>query len=239
MKTFKEMNTVELLTSFNSGQGKTSSLPEIASLENNVLSYDGLSAEVTPAWQGAFILMNLHSNLKDAPRERQQKLFNQYATGALSLNHNPGTTEKQPLTGHYLTADQYYSNVVRSAATYDNINAILEIANEILDSDKPATKEGMKASLEAIKTLITPVSKLEVYVELREKELAFGAIKKAIEGIASSITQTGDKSFIVKVSGQNLDKVVSIASENHFAVDAKGTEFDASTMQMQVAFVQN
>jgi hypothetical protein len=82
------MTTSELLTSFNTGQGKTNAIPEFASIDNGVVSYNSLTANVSQSWLEAFVLMNLHKDLKDASTDRQEKLFKAYNEGRLSLNHS-------------------------------------------------------------------------------------------------------------------------------------------------------
>src|SRR5574343_469838 len=107
VKSFLEMNTVELLESFNSGQGKTVDLPSFASFsDDNTITYNGMSATVTEAWTKAYVLMQLHSALKDAPADRQAKVFSAYGEGRLALTHRHGEPSK-PVSGNYLTSEEY------------------------------------------------------------------------------------------------------------------------------------
>src|SRR5574343_437973 len=238
VKSFLEMNTVELLESFNSGQGKTVDLPSFASFsDDNTITYNGMSATVTEAWTKAYVLMQLHSALKDAPVDRQSKVFSAYGEGRLALTHRHGEASK-PLTGHYLTSEDYYANMVRQSATYDNVNTIIELVTTAINNPK-TTKESLLQTLQAIETLITPTPKMDVYVTLREKEEALNSIKATLADLVSDITLTSEKSFTVSVTSANIDKVVSLAVEKGFQfVSATAPTFKDGQMSMTVSFTQ-
>lgn len=189
MKTFNEMNTVELLDSFNSGQGKTSdigggvALSDIASLVNDKLAYAGNSVQVTQDWERAYLLLQLHKELKDKSASAQTNLMNAFAEGRLSLNHRLETAEKiaKPLTGHYLTAENLQNNYLSLAANKTTIENIYSLVSDIGDSSK-RTKADLEKVLYAIKEAIISEDQFEALHILIEKEesaqMALGALDK-------------------------------------------------------------
>lgn len=234
MKTFKEMTNVELLTSFNSGQGKTLEIPNFASLENGTLKYGQLTANVTPAWQEAYVLMQLHSGLKDRTPEQQAKLFTAYNEGRLSLNHTSDSKESKPMANHYLTSEDYLNNVIHLSGNKNTVTTILELVESVL-SDSKATKEQLLTTLTDIKNTILPVSKLEVYETLKAKEEKFQTIAdEFIELEQTVVSIISDNSFKVSVKPAIMDAAVKLAAENGFTVEK--VDFNANTMSMIIVF---
>lgn len=238
MKTFKEMNTVELLSSFAVGQGKTSELPNFASLEAGSLKYGQLQATVSQAWIESFVLMNLHSNLKDRNPEQQAKLFAAYNDGRLSLNHTVESTttgNKKPLGGHYLTSEQYYSNMVKLSTNVENVESILTVVKEAIANSK-ATKDDLITALFTIRDSITPPDKLEVLYTLQDKEEKFNLLKEQFASLDVNLTIVSDNSFKVNVKPALMDSTVVEAGRNGYNVEK--VDFNPATMSMDIVFKQ-
>jgi hypothetical protein len=238
MKNFKDMSTVELLSSFAVGQGKTSELPSFTSLEDGQLNYSGLSANVSQAWIESFVLMNLHSNLKDRNPEQQAKLFSAYNDGRLSLNHtveSNSTGNKKPLGGHYLTSEQYYSNMVKLSTNVETVENILSTVKEALLNTK-ATKDELISALFTIRDSITPPDKLEVFYTLQEKEEKFNLLKEQFASLDVNLTIVSDNSFKVNVKPALMDNTVIEAGKNGYNVEK--VDFNPATMSMDIVFKQ-
>jgi hypothetical protein len=236
MKNFKEMSNVELLTSFNSGQGKTMEIPSFASLENGTLKYGQLTANVSPAWQEAYILMQLHSGLKDRNPDQQGKLFAAYNEGRLSLNHTSESKPTKTLDNHYLSSEDYLNNVIHLSGNKNTVNAILELVESVL-SDSKATKEQLLATLTDVKNTILPVDKLQVYETLKAKEERFETIAdEFIELDNTVINILSDNSFKISIKPAitSMDNAVKLAAENGFSVEK--VDFNPTTMTMVIVF---
>lgn len=235
MKTFKEMNTVELLSSFAVGQGKTNEIPNFTSLEAGQLKYNNLTANVSQAWIESFVLMNLHSNLKDRTKEQQAKLFTAYGEGRLSLNHNLETSSnKKPLAGHYLTSDEYHNNMVKLSTTVENVDSILTIVNDALNNSK--TKDELTTALFTIHNIIAPPEKMEVFYTLQDKEEKFNLLKEQFASLDVNLTIVSDTSFRVNVKPGLVDSVVIEANKNGYNVEK--VDFNPNTMSMDIVFKQ-
>lgn len=238
MKNFKDMTTNELLTSFAVGQGKTNEIPNFASLEAGELKYSGLTANVSQSWIESFVLMNLHSNLKDRLPEQQAKLFAAYNEGRLSLNHSIETatsSNKKPLAGHYLTSEQYYANMVKLSTTVENIETILSTVKEAISNNK-ATKDELISALFTIHNIITPPEKLEVFYTLQDKEEKFNLLKEQFASLDVNLVIVSDTSFKVNVKPSLMDSTVIEAGKNGYNVEK--VDFNATTMSMDIVFKQ-
>lgn len=238
MKNFKDMSTTELLTSFSVGQGKTSELPNFTSLDNGSLKYGQLAATVSQAWIESFVLMNLHSNLKDRNPEQQAKLFAAYNDGRLSLNHTVESTTsgtKKPLGGHYLTSEQYYSNMVKLSTTVENVDAILSVVKEAIGNTK-VTKDDLITALFTIRDSITPPDKLEVFYTLQDKEEKFNLLKEQFASLDVNLTIVSDNSFKVNVKPALMDSAVVEAGKYGYNVEK--VDFNPTTMSMDIVFKQ-
>lgn len=238
MKTFKDMDTVELLTSFSVGQGKTNEIPNFASIEAGNLKYGQLQATISQSWLESFALMNLHSNLKDRNPEQQAKLFAAYNEGRLSLNHTVESTStggKKPLGGHYLTSEQYYSNMVKLSANVETVESILTVVKEALGNTK-GTKDDLITALFTIRDAITPPDKLETFYTLQEKEEKFNLLKEQFASLDVNLTIVSDNSFKVNVKPALMDSTVVEAGKNGYNVEK--VDFNPSTMSMDIVFKQ-
>jgi hypothetical protein len=235
MKTLKAMSTIELLSSFNVGQGKTVDLPNFASIENGVIKYNNLEANVSPEWQQAYLLMQLHKEVKDASTERQEKLFSAYNEGRLALTHNlvEGTvTSKKPLPGHVLTSSEYLQNCFAIAANVENIISIYNDANAVLQSVNP-TKADLTAVLTAIvNTIVTDTQKATMQV-LADKEIAFEKVKTELSEFAELVFLSETKIKAI-VKPANLDTVINKFTSLNYV--QQSVDFDSKTMSMVCVF---
>ena len=178
MKTFKQMNAIELLTSFDNGQGKTNELPAISSLDNETLTYNGMTAQVTPAWQQAYILMQVNKDLKDRASDKQASLISAWNEGRLTMNHNTsiGTdtkASKKPLVGHVLTSESYYNNLFTIAASGELLQSIYRLATNVSES---TNKADLLAKLGTIANSIVTVDQMQVYHTIEAKEAAIKTV---------------------------------------------------------------
>ena len=228
MKTLKDMNSVELLTSFNVGQGKTVELPSFASVADETVKYNGLSATVTQAWKDSMLLMAIHSNLKDAPSQRQQKLFDAYNEGRLSLNHNlESDSVKKPLTGHYLTASEYKNNCLKLNANIDTLTAIETLVNNISST---ATKESLNQVIAAISRLVISDEQLTTFNTLAEKEAIFSTVQNELEAIGGKVTIINDTTIKVNISVSSVDIALKVLTELQFK--QVNADFEVKTMSI-------
>jgi hypothetical protein len=229
MKTLNEMNSKELLTSFDLGQGKTVDLPTFASVDGTTIRYNGLSANVTEAWKDAYLLMQLHRDLKDAPSQRQEKLFDAYSEGRLSLNHNVSndSTVKKPLAGHYLTSAEYKANCFKLNATPDTLQ---QIDTTIASISSNSTKESLLKVISEIASLVVTDTQRATINTLREKEQVFAAVQNELEAIGAKVTIVNDTTIKVSIAVGNVDKAITVCSD--LAFKQTNADFDAKTMSI-------
>jgi hypothetical protein len=236
MNAYKEMTTPELLSSFNCGQGKTSAITKFANIANGVLTYNSLNAEVTTSWLEAFVLMNLHRDLKDSSDERQARLFKVYNEGRLSLNHSlsddTAPKTKTPLMGHVLTANEYYNNCLKLAANFETVKSINLIVLDALN-DTTATKQSLVDTLAKIQTFIINDTQEVTFNQMVEKEQNFEKVKTEVSGFAELIylSETKIKAIVKPV---NLDTVIT--SFTALGYVQQSVEFDSRTMSMVCVF---
>jgi len=233
MKTLNQMNTVELLTSFDLGQGKTVDLPNFASIESDgeqvFIKYNEFNATVTPQWRDAYTLMQLHRDLKDAPSQRQEKLFQAYSEGRLSLNHNVSNdgSVKKPLSGHYLTSSEYKANCFKLNATPDTLQQIDAITSIVNGN---STKEALQKALIDIRKLVITDSQAVTIANLSEKEQVFAAVQNDLEAIGAKVTMVNDTTIKVSISVSSVDKAITVCSGLEFK--QTNADFDAKTMSI-------
>jgi hypothetical protein len=234
MKTLKEMNSVELLTSFNVGQGKTVELPTFASVDNETVKYNGLTAVVTQAWKDSMLLMAIHSNLKDAPSQRQEKLFDAYNEGRLSLNHNlESDGVKKPLSGHYLTAAEYKANALKLNANVDTIASIEQLVNGVSST---STKDSLMQVISAIARLAFTDEQLTTFNTLSAKEAVFSTVQNEVESIGGKVTIINDTTIRVNISVSNVDITLKVLTDLHFK--QVNADFDSKTMSIALTMVK-
>ena len=164
----------ELLLSNAVGIGKTDSLPDIASLENGKLTYSGHSVEVTQVWQESYLLMALHTKLKDLTPTKQEELLNAYSENRLALTHKFDNQPivKTPVTGHYLSSDSLLSSFFNKVQA----ETVQDLFNLLSSLDSSMTKDGLLSAIASAKALIVTDSQLEAVkaLEAKEKGLILG-----------------------------------------------------------------
>ena len=172
MKTFETSR--DLLLSNSIGIGKTDHLPDIASLDNGRLTYAGHSVDVTQVWQESYLLMALHTKLKDLTPIKQIELLNAYSENRLALTHkfDSQPVTRTPVASHYLSSDSLL------ASYFDKVQAetIQELFNLLNSLDNSMTKDSILSAISTAKALIVTDSQLEAVkaLEAKEKGLILG-----------------------------------------------------------------
>lgn len=166
MKNFE--NSRDLLLSNSVGIGKTDSLPDIASLDNGRLTYSGHSVNVTQVWQESYLLMALHTKLKDLTPTKQQELLNAYGENRLALTHKFDNQPivKTPVAGHYLSSDSLLSSYF-TKVTAETVQELFNLLNSL---DNSMTKESLLSAIAVAKALVVTDSQLEAVKALESKE---------------------------------------------------------------------
>ena len=210
MKTFETSR--ELLLSNSVGIGKTDALPEIASLEAGKLTYSGHTVEVTNVWQESYLLMALHSKLKDLPPSKQVELLNAYSENRLALTHKFDTAPvvKTAITGHYLSSDallsSYFTKV--SAETVQELFTALNSANASM------TKDSLLALITSAKALIVTPDQLQAVTLLESKEKGLILGRNTLETIGCfDVSFTSDKQIKASVPFAKADTLPALVSE--------------------------
>lgn len=210
MKTFNTSR--DLLLSNSVGIGKTDSLPDIASLEAGKLTYSGHTVEVTNVWQESYLLMALHSKLKDLPPSKQVELLNAYSENRLALTHKFDTAPvvKTAITGHYLSSDallsSYFSKV--SAETVQELFTALNSANASM------TKDSLLALITSAKALIVTPDQLQAVTLLESKEKGLILGRNTLETIGCfDVSFTSDKQIKASVPFVKADTLPALVSE--------------------------
>jgi hypothetical protein len=237
MTTYTNMTASELLTSFNTGQGKTNSIPEFASIDNGVVSYNNLTANVSQSWLEAFALMNLHKDLKDASTDRQEKLFKAYNEGRLSLNHSTSDDtapkSKTALTGHVLTSNEYYDNCIKLAATYEVISALNFDMLNALSSEKSITKQQLIDLIKSMQERIVNDTQQTTFRVMVDKEANFEKVKTELSELAT-LTFISETKIKAVIKPANLDNVINKFTELNYVQSS--VEFDVKSMSMIAVF---
>jgi hypothetical protein len=210
MKTFNTSR--DLLLSNSVGIGKTDSLPDIASLEAGKLTYSGHTVEVTNVWQESYLLMALHSKLKDLPPSKQVELLNAYSENRLALTHKFDTAPvvKTAITGHYLSSDallsSYFSKV--SAETVQELFTALNSANASM------TKDSLLALITSAKALIVTPDQLQAVTLLESKEKGLILGRNTLETIGCfDVSFTSDKQIKASVPFVKADTLPQLVAE--------------------------
>jgi hypothetical protein len=182
MKTFN--TSTDLLKDWDSGQGKTNELADIASLENNQLSYNGYSVEVTPVWQEAALVMYLHKELKTKPENKQKAMLELFSQNRLSDNHkfDDGTVKpvlSKPLPNHYLSSDKQRSNYFELVEA-DTVASIYEL---LASANSSMTKDNLLVLIKSAKELIITAEQAESLAILEAKESALIDARTKLEEI--------------------------------------------------------
>lgn len=207
MKTFT--SSQELLASFSVGQGKTDSLPQIASLEAGKLTYSGFEVTVSPVWQDSYLLANLHRNLKDLPPNKQQELLRAYSENRLSLNHrfDAQPVSKTPVANHLLTSDSLKSSYFEMVqpGTVATIYGLLEAVNSSL------TKEQIIALVRDARDSIITNEQFEGIKALEAKEAGLILAKNLLETAgAIDVTYLSDTRLSARVGFALAEKLPNL-----------------------------
>jgi hypothetical protein len=173
--------------------------------------------------------MQLHRDLKDAPSQRQEKLFQAYSEGRLSLNHNISNdgSVKKPLAGHYLTSAEYKANALKLNANVDTLTAIQDLANSVSSA---STKDSLMQTIVSIARLVFSDEQLTTFSTLSEKEAIFSTVQSDLEAIGAKVTIVNDTTIKVSVPVSSVDKALAICSG--LAFKQINADFDAKTMSI-------
>ena len=222
MKTFETSR--ELLLSNSIGIGKTDSLPEIASLEAGKLTYSGHSVEVTTVWQEAYLLMALHTKLKDLTPTKQIELLNAYSENRLALTHKFDNQPivKTPVTGHYLSSDSLLSSYFNKVQA----DIVQELFNLLSSLDNGMTKDSLLSAIASAKALIVTDSQLEAVkaLEAKEKGLILGRNTLETAGCfdVSFVSDKQIKASVPFIKADTLPAAVSSTLKHLPALDKLG-----------------
>jgi hypothetical protein len=182
IKTFASSS--DLLKDWDSGQGKTNELADIASLSGNRLSYNGYTVEVTPVWQEAALVMYLHKELKTKPEAKQRAMLDIFSQNRLSDNHKfeDGTVKpvlSKPLPNHYLSSDKQRSNYFELVEA-DTVASIYEL---LASANSSMTKDNLLVLIKSAKELIITAEQAESLAILETKESALIDARTKLEEI--------------------------------------------------------
>ena len=207
IKTFASSSA--LLKDWDSGQGKTNELADIASLENNQLTYNSYTVEVTPVWQEAALVMYLHKELKTKPENKQKAMLDIFAQNRLSDNHkfDDGTVKpvlSKPLPNHYLSSDKQRSNYFELVEA-DTVASIYYLLN---DASNASTKDNLIALIKRAKELIITAEQAEALAILEAKEGALIEARTKLEAVGcTDITFISETSLTAIASYGVADKI--------------------------------
>ena len=211
MKTFETSR--ELLLSNSIGIGKTDSLPEIASLEAGKLTYSGHSVEVTNVWQEAYLLMALHTKLKDLTPTKQVELLNAYSENRLALTHkfDSSPVVKTAITGHYLSSDALLSSYFNKV---DSVK-IEELYHLLSSVNSTLTKDAILNIAQSARDLIVTNEQWETVkaLEAKEKGLILGRNTLEVAG-CYDVSFTSDKQIKASVPFVKADTLPALVSES-------------------------
>jgi len=234
MKTLNTANYVEILSSFNLGQGKTVDLPKIASFDGNTIVYDGVSATITNDWLQAFTLMSINNLVKDKPNSYLIKLFGAYNDCRLSLNHSledNASKVKTPLKGHVMTSDEYTTSIFVKAATPDTVKSIYDLTQSVSTN---SSKAELTDVINQIAGLIFTLEQFEALQVLQAKEAEFVKVKDTFKDRAE-LTFMSETQIKVVVSIANMPSVVTDFTTLGY-VQNESVTFDNKTMTMTLYF---
>ena len=181
IKTFASSSA--LLKDWDSGQGKTNELADIASLVENRLTYNGYSVEVSTVWQEAALVMYLHKELKTKPVNKQRAMLDIFSQNRLSDNHKFEDSSKpalsKPLPNHYLSSDQQRSNYFELVEA-DTVASIYEL---LASANSSMTKDNLLVLIKSAKELIITAEQAESLAILEAKESALIDARTKLEEI--------------------------------------------------------
>jgi hypothetical protein len=207
IKTFASSSA--LLKDWDSGQGKTNELAAIASLENNQLSYNGYSVEVSTVWQEAALVMYLHKELKTKPEPKQRAMLDIFAQNRLSDNHkfDDGTVKpvlSKPLPNHYLSSDKQRSNYFELVEA----DTVASIYHLLTDASNASTKDNLLALIKRAKELIITAEQAGCLAILEAKESALIEARTKLEAVGcTDITFISETSLTAIASYGVADKI--------------------------------
>jgi hypothetical protein len=210
MRTFNTSR--ELLLSNSVGIGKTDALPDIASLDAGRLTYSGHSVDVTQVWQESYLLMALHTKLKDLTPTKQIELLNAYSENRLALTHkfDNAPVVKTAITGHYLSSDallsSYFSKV--SAET------VQELFNLLLTVKEGMTKDVILGIVQSARDMIVSPDQLQAVSDLEAKEKGLILGRNTLETVGCfDITFASDRQIKASVPFIKADTLPALVSE--------------------------
>jgi hypothetical protein len=210
MKTFE--NSRDLLLSNSVGIGKTDALPEIASLEAGRLTYSGHSVDVTQVWQESYLLMALHSKLKDLPPSKQVELLNAYSENRLALTHkfDNAPVVKTAIAGHYLSSDALLSSYF---AKVDAIT-VQDLFNLLLTVKDGMTKDTILSIVQSARDMIVSPEQLQAVTALEAKEKGLILGRNILETAGCfDVAFTSDKQIRCSVPFAKADTLPQLVSE--------------------------
>jgi hypothetical protein len=222
MKTFETSR--DLLLSNSVGIGKTDALPDIASLEAGKLTYSGHSVEVTQVWQESYLLMALHTKLKDLTPSKQIELLNAYSENRLALTHkfDAAPIAKNPVANHYLSSDSLLASYF-AKVTGETIQSLFNSLSAIHSGQ---TKDSILADVQsAIDSIVTP-TQLEAVkaLEAKEKGLILGRNTLETAGCyeVSFVSDKQIKASVPFIKADTLPAAVSSTLKHLSALDKLG-----------------
>jgi hypothetical protein len=184
MKTFN--NSTDLLKNWDSGQGKTSELADLASLSNNQLTYDGYTVEVSTVWQEAALIMYMHKELKTKPVDKQRAMLDIFSQGRLSDNHKFDAGNKpavaKPLPNHYLSSVDLRANYFELT----EVNTVASVYQLLTEVNGSMTKDKLIALIESARELIISADQAETLAILQDKESALSEARTKLEAVGCS-----------------------------------------------------
>ena len=210
MKTFNTSR--DLLLSNSVGIGKTDSLPDIASLEAGKLTYSGHTVEVTNVWQESYLLMALHTKLKDLTPTKQIELLNAYSENRLALTHKFDAVPavKTAITGHYLSSDALLSSYF---ALVDAIT-VQDLFNLLLSVKDGMTKDVILSIVQSARDMIVSPEQLEAVTVLEGKEKGLIAGRNTLETAGCfDVSFTSDKTIQCSVPFAKADTLPALVAE--------------------------
>lgn len=202
----------DLLLSNSVGIGKTDSLPDIASLDNGKLTYSGHTVEVTNVWQESYLLMALHTKLKDLTPTKQIELLNAYSENRLALTHkfDSSPVVKTAITGHYLSSDSLLSSYF---AKVDAIT-VQDLFNLLLTVKDGMTKDVILGIIKSARDMIVSPDQLQAVTDLEAKEKGLILGRNTLETIGCfDVTFTTDKQIKASVPFVKADTLPQLVAE--------------------------
>jgi hypothetical protein len=203
----------ELLRDWDSGQGRTNELADIANLSANQLTYDGYTVEVTPVWQEAALVMYLHKELKNKTALKQRATLDIFAQNRLSDNHkfdNDKAVIVKPLPSHYLTSADLRANY---CALVD-ADVVASIYHLLASVNSSMTKDSLLSLISSAKELIITADQAATLVTLEGKEEALVAAQAKLETAGCfDVSFTSDKQIKASVPFVKADTLPALVSD--------------------------